>query len=155
MISAESDMVISYYKDNLGVKFLSPRPKKLDAPKSKLAHQYGVKMTGYSKPHMIGYMQSWVVDYARYCPFRDLINELLAYDEENIGTDWDIADALGIMLCRINDMNRKPRAKQKDNEYRKNIAGLTWRDGTIVSGNKEDIEKALNIGDGFIITNNY
>jgi hypothetical protein len=109
IISAESDMVIDYFKKNHGKKFLSPRPKAFDAPDSKLQHEYGVKMTPYSKPRMLSLLQTWVEDNWDVIWFNELILNLIAYDEENIGTDWDDADAVGYALMRIIDMKRDPR----------------------------------------------
>lgn len=104
MISAESDMVIQYYKENGGKKFLSPRPRAFDAPDTKMIHDYGAKMTTFSKPRMTGLLQSYVEDHIGTCWFFELILNYIAYDYENIGTDWDDVDALGLALMRIVDM---------------------------------------------------
>lgn len=109
MISAESDMVIQFYKDMGAKKYLSPRPKSFDSPEGKLMHDYGVKMTTYSKPRMMSILQSYVEDYIHLNQFREITYDLIAYDEENIGTDWDAADALGYALMRIIDSHRRPR----------------------------------------------
>jgi hypothetical protein len=108
MISAESDLVIGYFKANNGRKFLSPRPKSFESQDSKLVHDYGAKMTTYSKPRMLGLLQSFVEDSIMTCFFNVLIQNFLAYDYENIGTDWDDVDALGLALMRISDMKQKP-----------------------------------------------
>ena len=108
MISAESDSVIKYFKDMGAKKYLSPRPKAFDSKDTKQTHDFGVKMNSFSKPRMLGLLQTFVEDTTQYIWFPELINDLLAYDDENIGTDWDLADALGYALMRIEDMRRTP-----------------------------------------------
>jgi hypothetical protein len=107
MIAAESDAVIKYYKDNNGLKYLAKRPKSFDAPNSQMLNDYGVKMTGFSKPKMLGIVQSWVEAHIHSCWFVQILNDGIAYDEANIGTDWDSIDAVGYALMRIKDMAKK------------------------------------------------
>jgi hypothetical protein len=117
MASAESDLVIQYFKENNGKQFLSPRPKAFDSKDSKQMHDFGAKMTTYSKPRMFGLIQSFVEDCVYICFFNELINNILAYDYENIGTDWDDVDALGLALMRIVDMRQKPEKEGDMNTY--------------------------------------
>jgi hypothetical protein len=109
MISAESDMVIQYYKDTGAKKYLSPRPKSFDSPDSKMLNDYGVKMTVYSKPRMMSILQSYVDDFIYLNAFKEITYDLISYDEENIGTDWDSADALAYAIIRIIDSRRRPK----------------------------------------------
>jgi len=111
MCNAEQDFVIDYYVKNHGIRYLSERPKTFDAPKTKQVHKYGVKMTGssYSKENLLGVVQSMVEDYIEYWEFIELLRDLLAYDEEFVGTDWDIVDALAYAKSRIEDMRMRPR----------------------------------------------
>jgi hypothetical protein len=109
MCNAEQDFVIDYYVKNEGRIYLSPRPRAFDSPKSQQIHKYGAKMTGYSKPMILGVVQSWVEDYVQFCNFPQMLHDLLAYDEEYIGTDWDSVDALAYAKMRIEDMRRHPR----------------------------------------------
>jgi hypothetical protein len=109
MCSAEQDFVIDYFVKNNGLKYLSPRPRSFDAPKTQQVHKYGAKMNTYSKPLILGVVQSWVEDYVEYCNFVLLLRDLLAYDEEFIGTDWDSVDALAYAIMRIEDMKTRPR----------------------------------------------
>lgn len=116
MANAEQDFVIDYFVKNNGKKYLSPRPRAFDAPKSQQVHKYGAKMTGYSKPMIIGLVQSWVEDFVQYCFFELILRDLLAYDEEYVGTDWDSVDALAYSKMRIEDMRTKPR-QNSDNVH--------------------------------------
>jgi hypothetical protein len=83
-------------------------------------HKYGAKMTGYSKPLILGVVQSYVEDDIDYCNFVELLRDLLAYDEEYVGTDWDSVDALAYAIMRIEDMKTRPR-KSDDEESKDDI----------------------------------
>ena len=121
MIGADADLIIQYFKEMGARKYLSPRPKTFDSPDSKQNHDYGVKMTLYSKPRMVGLLQSFVEDNVQYIWFLDLIQDLASYDAENVGTDWDLADSLGHALMRIEDMRNKKvkniEEEKKNNTY--------------------------------------
>lgn len=114
MCNAEQDFVIDYYMKNNGKQFLSQRPRAFDAPKSQQLHKFGAKMTGYSKPLILGIVQSFIEDYVDYCVFIELLRDALAYDEEYIGTDWDSIDALAYAIMRIEDMKTRPRKSDVD-----------------------------------------
>jgi hypothetical protein len=109
MCSAEQDFVIDYFTKNGGLKYLSPRPKAFDSPKSVQVHKYGAKMTGYSKEMILGIVQTWVENYVDLCNYPEILRDLLAYDEEYIGTDWDSVDSIAYSIMRIEDMRTRPR----------------------------------------------
>ena len=134
MISAESDMVINFFKENFGKRFLSPRPKEFDAPDGKQMHDWGVKMTTYSKPRMISLLQTYVEDAIHVCYFDNLIRNFLAYDYENIGTDWDDVDAIGYALMRIVDMKRVPvkESTQMEKNDDLDLPSYVMRNGILV-----------------------
>ncbi len=149
MISAESDLVIQHYKDNGGRRYLSPRPKAFDSKDSKQMHDFGAKMTTFSKPRMIGLLQTFVLDSIYTCWFSELIINLLAYDYENIGTDWDNVDALGLALMRIVDMKRKPEEEDNSKTYEE-MMGLTeyeYMNGELVEKgySKDSLEEENNM----------
>jgi len=125
MSNAEQDFVIDYYIKNGGRKFLSPRPKAFDSPKSEQRHKFGAKMTGYSKPLIIGVVQSWVEDFVQFCNFPEMLRDLLAYDEEYIGTEWDSVDSLAYAIMRIEDMRTQPRKGEAENDPA--YADAKWR----------------------------
>jgi hypothetical protein len=74
-------------------------------------------MTGYSKEMILGIVQTWVENYVDLCNFPELLRDLLAYDEEYIGTDWDSVDALAYAIMRIEDMKTRPR-RTDDMDYK-------------------------------------
>ena len=138
MVSAESDACIDYYKRNGGKKYLAIRPRAFDAPDGDLQNPFGAKMTNYSKPRMVSLIQSYVEDHIIYCWSKLIINDALTYDEENIGTDWDLLDAVGMALMRIVDMKRKPSLKEEIEEKEQIIDFIEWGDdgqGNIVQLN--------------------
>lgn len=116
MISADEDLIINHYRNNNGTKYLSPRPRSVDAPGGKQVHRYGVKSTGHSKPIMIGLAQNFLLDYCHMIWFEILIKDFLAYDKERQGTDWDLADACMYALVRIEDMKGIPQKSTYTNE---------------------------------------
>lgn len=116
MCAAEQDFVIDYFMKNGGMRYLSKRPKTFDAPKTSQVNKFGAKMTGYSKPMIIGLVQSSVEDFVQFYKFPHLLRDLLAYDEEYIGTDWDSVDALAYAKMRIEDMKTRPRKNSEEVE---------------------------------------
>jgi len=129
MVNAEQDFVIDYFIKNGGMNYLSVRPKSFDAPKTKQIHKYGAKMTGFSKEMILGVVQTWVENYVDLCNFPEILRDLLAYDEEYIGTDWDSVDAIAYAIMRIEDMRTRPRQaddavdKNPDPEWVKDSSG--------------------------------
>lgn len=118
MLSAESELIIDYFAVNGGLKYMSLRPRSFDAPGSKPSYKFGVKMTEHTKPMMLGILQSYYMDYSGSIWFEEIIRDALAYDESNIGTDWDLTDALGYAMMRIVDMKRSPQEEKNDVDAR-------------------------------------
>lgn len=109
MCNAEQEFVIDYYTKNGGRMYLAKRPKSFDSPNSKIRDVFGAKMTMHSKPLMLGIVQSLIESYVEHFYFRKILIDGLAYDEQNIGTDWDSIDATGLAAMRIWDMKSIPR----------------------------------------------
>ena len=145
MCSAEQDFVIDYFKKNNGTRFLSPRPKTFDSRKGQQVHKYGAKMTVSSKPMILGIVQSWVEDFVHECDFPQILRDLLAYDEEYIGTDWDSVDALAYAKMRIEDMRTRPRKSSDDDDP---TPMIQWREderGNMILVETEQIEKKKDV----------
>lgn len=114
MVSAEHESCLDFFQVHGGRKFLAFRPKSMDSPKSQQIHKYGVKMTPYSKPRMLGLSQSYIDNWGIYLRCDPLIRDYLAYDEENIGTDWDLTDATGnALICRHDQHTVLPREEDE------------------------------------------
>lgn len=132
MVNAEQDFVIDYFIKNGGTSYLSSRPKSFDAPRTKQVHKFGAKMTGFSKEMILGIVQTWVENYADLCMFPELLRDLLAYDEEYIGTDWDSVDALAYAIMRVEDMKTRP---HRSDDFRESEVEPEWivnQNGNIV-----------------------
>jgi len=123
----DADSLIGYYKDMGCKKFLSPRPKSFESDKSEQIHEFWYKNTPYSVPRVLGVMQTWIEDSIEVCWFEEIPKDFIAYDEVNIGTDYDLADAIGHALIRIQDMQVKPVIE--DSTVKKNsLAQPTWKE---------------------------
>jgi len=114
MISAEYDLIIDWWKRHGGLRYISPRPKTFDAPKTQYNYNLGAKMTTANKPRMLALVQTFIDDWGEYIKFIDILKDGLAYDEENIGSDWDSIDALGLSLMRDHDMRVLPAARLEE-----------------------------------------
>jgi len=81
---------------------------------------------------MLSLLQSWVEDSADAIWFLAIINNLIAYDDQNIGTDYDNADAIGYGLMRIVDMKRDPREADKDMDSFDDLPVYEEKDGILI-----------------------
>jgi hypothetical protein len=127
MLSAEHESCIEFYKKNGGTQYLSYRPKSMDSAKGEQIHKYGVKMTGYSKPRTLALQQDYFSNWGHLIRLDLLIRDYLAYDEENIGTDWDLADAAGNAIVRMHDRHTKiPEDTDEENEDVGNVNEITY-----------------------------
>lgn len=79
---------------------LAYRPKKFEAENSQQTNVFGIHLNNYSKPLMVGLMQSAIIDYGNQIWFPDLIKQLANYNQVTIGSDNDLADAYGIALMQ-------------------------------------------------------
>lgn len=135
MVNAEQDFVIDYFIKNGGLSYLSPRPKAFDSPRAQQVHKYGAKMTSYSKEMILGIVQTWVENHVDLCNFPPMLRDLLAYDEEYIGTDWDSVDSLAYAKMRIEDMRTRPRRNDMDDDVSDEPVWGKDEDGNIVIRN--------------------
>ena len=111
-----SGLIIQYFKDHGGVKFLAPRPRAFESEGSEQNHDYWVRLTGFSKQRMVALMQTNIEDNVQDIWFNSsnekgpaLINELGNYDEVEIGSDNDLADCYGIALMQDVSADIKPK----------------------------------------------
>lgn len=103
LVDVRNPGIIQYFKDRGAEQYLAVRPQKFEKADSSLQHDYGVSLNTYSKPIMISLMQTNIYDYVQYNWFPELINELGNYDEVEIGSDNDLADAYG--MCLFQDVS--------------------------------------------------
>jgi hypothetical protein len=115
LVDVGKPLVIDYFKNNMGAKYLARRPKKLESANSEQQHEFGVSLNKYSRPLMVGMMQSTIVDHGHKIVYPVLIDELKAYDEYTNDSDNDLADAYGIAIVQNASSNLTPReGKQED-----------------------------------------
>ncbi len=106
---ASSSGIINWYKDHGCQKYLAVRPTKFESTNSEQSHEYWVSLNSYSRPMMVGLMQSAIFDYVQNIWFKELIEQLGNFDTVEIGSDNDLADAYGIALMQDVSLNVAPR----------------------------------------------
>lgn len=117
---AGSSGIITWFKDNGFQRLLALRPTKFESENSEQSHEYWVSLNKTSKPMMIGLMQTNIYDRVQDNWFPDLIDQLGNYDEVEIGSDNDLADAYGIALMQDVSTNVAPRdnsLREKENPF--------------------------------------
>lgn len=112
---AGSSGIIKWYENHNCMKYLAPRPKKFESMNSEQSHEFWVSLNSYSRPLMVGLMQTSIHDHVQNIWFPELLNQLGNFDEVEIGSDNDLADAYGIALMQSVSLNVAP----KDNTYHK------------------------------------
>jgi hypothetical protein len=116
LIDVRNPGIIQYYKDRGCERYLANRPAKFESANSEQGHDYGVSLNSYSKPMMVSLMQTAIYDYYKDIWFIDLINELGNYDEVEIGSDNDLADAYGIALMQDVSADVRPKDITETND---------------------------------------
>jgi len=122
LIDTGADNIIEHYKSNHGRKYLAKRPLSAEKDDSQLTHDYGLKLTKYSRKYMEGIMQSNVKSYGKSIVFKKLIEELKVYKEAQIDSDNDLADAYGIALVQNIEMGSKPPTKKQADERKSRLS---------------------------------
>lgn len=114
MLSAEYSLIIDHFMKYGGKRYVAPRPRSFDSPNSEADYKFGVKMNSFNKPLMVGLMQTDIEDNCDVNFSEPLVDNLIAYDELNIGDDWDLGDAYGYALMRCVDSRLSPRESKSD-----------------------------------------
>lgn len=105
LVDVRNPLIIKFFKDNFGNRFLAKRPQSIESEHSEQVHEFGVSLNSYSKPLMIGALQSWILDNSTNMWFPHHISEAQDYDVKQKDSDWDALDSLG--LCLIQDMEMR------------------------------------------------
>lgn len=114
LVDVRNPGVIQYFKEMGCERYLAHRPAKFESPNSEQGHDFGVSLNIYSKPMMVSLMQSHIEDYVENIWFPELLNELGNYDEVEIGSDNDLADAHG--MCLMQDVSCDVRPRNLDDD---------------------------------------
>lgn len=137
LVDVRNPGIIQYFKERGAERYLAGRPARFESPNSEQGHDFGVSLNSYSKPMMVSIMQTNIVDYCHDIWFRDLIDELGNYDEVEIGSDNDLADAYGIALMQDISADLKPKDMTDDVGDKRYDLPFLSMDGTT----HEDIPK--------------
>lgn len=120
LVDVRNPGIIQHYKDWGLQKYLALRPPKFESPGSEQGHDYGVSLNGYSKPLMVGLMQTNIYDNCHKIWFNtnhehgpNMILEYQNYDEIAKESDNDLADADGIALMQDVSIGVPPKDKGK------------------------------------------
>jgi hypothetical protein len=100
-------MVAQYIKDSGHESLLAPRPRKFESPNSQQTHEYGTSLNNFSRPRMVGLLQSYFSYNSKKIWFVDIIEEALNFDEVEVGSDNDTVDALGLALMQDISMDNQ------------------------------------------------
>jgi hypothetical protein len=112
LVDVGAGMIMQYFAENGGWKYLADRPRKFESEASQQTHEKGVRLTTFSRPRMSGLMQSDILNNGDMYEFPELVNQLGNFDEVEIGSDNDLADAHGLSLMQDISCDIRPR----DNE---------------------------------------
>lgn len=115
LVDVGAGVIMEYFREHGGWKYLADRPRKFESENSEQTHEKGVRLTNFSRPRMSGLMQADIVDNVQNNWFPELINQLGNFDEVEIGSDNDLADAYGLALMQDVSCDVKPR-DQNDKE---------------------------------------
>ncbi len=136
LIDVANKLIFEYFIDLGYTNCLAYRPKKFESEDSQQTNVFGVHLNNYSKPLMVGIMQSAIIDQGKQIWFPDLIKQLANYNQVTIGSDNDLADAYGIALMQ-NSNESTPARNNKDYEDKNVFQLKEW--GTDAYGNKVPI----------------
>jgi hypothetical protein len=104
LVDVAKPMVIQWFQDHSSTHFLARRPKKFESEKSEQTHEFGVSLNTFSRPRMIGVLQTYYIQHTGKVWFPQMLNEALDFDETEKDSDNDTVDALGIALMRQIDL---------------------------------------------------
>ena len=116
LVDIANGVIIQYFKEQGGTKYLAKRPVKFESENSEQTSEFGVRLTTFARPRMVGLMQTHILDHCQDIWFPELINQLGNYDEVEVGSDNDLADAYGIALMQDVSVEVKPYDFEDDTE---------------------------------------
>lgn len=106
---AASSGIINHYKTSGFERMLALRPTKFESQNTEQAHEYWVSLNKYSRPMMVGLMQTNIDYNCQNTWFDELLKQLSNFDDVEEGSDNDLADAWGIALMQDVSTSFSPR----------------------------------------------
>ena len=125
LVDVAKPQIIKYFEDRGALMYMAYRPKKFESEKTEQTHTFGISLNTYSRPMMVALMEAAIYYNGNQIWFNhveeldngskiqcDLINQLSNFDEAEVGSDNDLADAYGIALvqdvsCELNPQDQK------------------------------------------------
>lgn len=104
-----SDGILEFWLNWGADKYLALRPVSFESADAQQSSKYWLSLNKFSRPLMVGLMQSHIEDYVQHNWFPMLIDELQNYDEVTTDSDNDLADAYGIALIQNISCEIKPK----------------------------------------------
>lgn len=101
LVDIRNGLILQHWKERGCERFLAKRPKKFESPNSKQTNEYGISLNTFSRPRMVGALQSFFFSHLDKVWFSIIIEEALNYDEVEVDSDNDSIDALGIALMQL------------------------------------------------------
>lgn len=143
LIDVDKAQVIKHFEEVGCGKYLAERPRTFDSPNTQQLHKIGVKLNTYSKPLMIGLIQSYFEDHVGKVEYPQILNEALDYDIAQRDSDWDTIDALGIALMRDKDMEGDPYDRNKEDKEEDYDMGewVEGPDGNLIKMSSKEAEE--------------
>jgi len=121
LVDVAKPQILKYFEDRGCQNYLAYRPKKFESEKTEQSHTFGLSLNLYSRPLMVGLMEAAVYYNSKDIWFNhveelengskvqcDLINQLGNFDEAEVGSDNDLADAYGIALVQDVSCEQSP-----------------------------------------------
>lgn len=131
LVDVGAGLVMQYFMENGGWKYLADRPRKFESEKSEQTHEKGVRLTTFSRPRMSGLMQTDILENSHEYWFPELVNQLGNFDEIEVGSDNDLADAHGLALMQDVSCEVAPRDNEA-NDIPDRFSLPEFKDGRIV-----------------------
>lgn len=116
MIDVGSPLIIRYFENNGGTKYLSPRPRSMESERSEQQHKYGMRFTNQNRPIVESMIQTYIIDEIDECVFPEMIRDFMEYEQSDSETDCDNHDAWGLCLSRERDIKADPIDRTKIDE---------------------------------------
>lgn len=149
LVDVGKPQIVKYFEDRGGQMYLAYRPKKFESEKTEQSHTFGLSLNNYSRPLMTGLMEAAVYYNSKDIWFNhieelsngtkvqcDLINQLGNFDELEVNSDNDLADAYGLSLVQDVSCDQSPQDEDEvDPDELFNLhAGTFDRDGNYHHG---------------------
>lgn len=122
-----SSGVITWFQNRGMEQYLAYRPKKWESENSEQNHTWGISLNNYSKPKMLGEMQSAIDYFCDQIWFPELLNQLQNFDIAYIGSDNDLGDAYGMALLQDGAEEIAPRDTKTWSDKEMYELGGEWK----------------------------